>query len=135
MTVFAVLLFILFLPFVVTLAHYVGDYLLQSPDMAKTKKTNIRVAVKHCLIYTACHIPVVVIYSLGMVHLSLLGITIIFLSHLLQDYYEWPLKTYMNRARDSGPWAPVLYVAFDNVYHWLTNYAILALCLILAILV
>jgi len=132
------ILLLAILPFMVTLSHWLGDYILQAPfgDMAIKKKTDSRVALAHCCIYTACHIPMLLLYVGSNPLLIFIGAALIFILHFMQDRYEWPLKFYMDKARTAGTWEPVLYIAFDNGYHWLTNYAIIIfLCLFRILLV
>ena len=124
------------LPFAVTLSHWVGDYILQIPfkDMAVKKKIDPQVAIIHCFIYTIAHIPMLWFYSLGSWEFVLVGFTLIFVLHFFQDYFEFPLGFFMKKIRGIGMWEPVLYVAIDNGYHWLTNYAIILGLFILAIM-
>lgn len=72
---------------VLTLIHFIADWIFQSHDEAMAKSTNSKVRAKHCAVYTATICAV----CLGGFHLPLLDVavyaTILFSSHFLEDSY------------------------------------------------
>lgn len=127
-------LFILsvWLPPTIFLCHWVGDYWYQVPvkGMAANKKIYINVCLKHCTIYTICHLPLILLIGICMntnIWLLLLAWVAIGILHFLQDWYEWPTKKLMETARQSEEWYKALYIPIDNGYHIISNYIIFAL--------
>lgn len=124
------LYFTLLFPVVILACHYIGDFTLQIPikNMARDKKTDYRVCLDHCFIYTVAHLPLgilIFLYKPGFqASVFATGLVFIFGLHFLQDFFEFPTKILLNKARESKEWYPVLYVAVDNGYHLITNYLI-----------
>jgi hypothetical protein len=95
------------------LGHLLGDYLLQTEEMALNKSKNTKLgwyyAILHCVIYTA---SVCVI----MQNFDLIWIIVVFLSHFpidkfsLGEYYMhyikgYGMKQYIDDVNNSAKWA------------------------------
>lgn len=100
------------------LAHYCGDYLLQTERQATGKmfgKFFNKALWGHCAVYTACFVPVFWAFSLNP-----LWLLVIFGSHAFIDR-RWPVvwwRKYVNRNSDEAlakeKW---LVIATDQIFH------------------
>ena len=90
--------------------HFPADWLFQSQKEALTKATNHWVRARHCLVYTALYVPLLLVLRLRMgifgdLHLADMGnfwwcLGILWLSHFIIDTY-WPVMMwakYLRRA-------------------------------------
>lgn len=72
---------------VLTLLHFVADWIFQSHDEAMRKSTESLVRARHCLVYTGI---ISAVFFFGF-HLPILDIgvyaTILFISHFIEDSY------------------------------------------------
>jgi len=72
---------------ILTLAHFIADWVFQSHDEAMRKATEPKIRARHCLVYTGI-MSFVLVFGL---HLSALEIgvyaSILFLSHFVEDSY------------------------------------------------
>jgi len=99
-------------------AHLVGDWLLQTEYQAMGKASGRfwnKALVAHCLSYTVCFLPVLL-----LTNLSLLWLILIFGSHLLFDR-RWPVIALRRLIKHDSPegikatfWVTV---AMDQVLH------------------
>ena len=71
--------------FLMVLAHFWGDYMLQPKKMAVKKSSSIAWCLLHCLIYTA----VIVVATATFKPLFIIGV---FVSHFIIDYNEVGMK-------------------------------------------
>lgn len=96
------------------LAHLIGDFLFQTGWMAKYKATRWLPLVVHVSLYTSI---IAFISWIGFGGLSLLGIIIIFVSHILLDrrgFVRWWVTTIMRATGDESKW---LKIVVDQVFH------------------
>jgi hypothetical protein len=137
------------------ISHWVGDYLLQAPlkykgqSVAVIKRENSVACLIHVLIYTLCFLPLC-LYTCNYWYVVLI---LIGLSHFFQDRFWFPMKYFMEKAKEltyvngfyeknslndkfefkeikyinSATWYPILYIVYDNGYHLFFNYFILIL--------
>lgn len=109
------------------IAHLVGDFLLQTEFEAMNKANGSfwnRALFAHVLKYTLCFVPAFV----GL-HMSLLWLAPIFLSHLILDR-RWPVL-WWRRVVARGSEASIkntfwLTIVVDQIFHVLVLAAILA---------
>lgn len=84
------------------LAHFVGDYLVQTEYQAlhKAEGNFLNSAlINHCFMYSLCFVPVLAIYNANP-----LWILFVFLSHMFYDR-RWPImlwRQYVNRCSQKG---------------------------------
>ena len=71
---------------VLTLIHFVVDWIFQSHAEAMVKHNNPRVRAKHCLIYTAGFVPFMLLLNFNMLEF-VAGLNILFWSHFVEDTY------------------------------------------------
>jgi hypothetical protein len=100
------------------LAHYCGDYLLQTETQAGRKMFGRffnKALMGHCAVYTACFLPVFYAFSLNP-----LWFFVIFGSHAFIDR-RWPVvwwRKYVNRNSDESiTKAQWLVIATDQIFH------------------
>ena len=62
--------------FILIISHFIGDYVLQSDFIAKTKCDNIYHLLVHCFLYC---IPFLVVYGFGF------NIIVLFITHVVID--------------------------------------------------
>lgn len=100
------------------LAHYCGDYLLQTEAQATNKmfgKFFNKALRGHCAVYTTCFVPVFWAFSL-----HLLWLLVIFGSHALIDR-RWPVvwwRKYVNRESEKHIAETFgLTIAIDQIFH------------------
>ena len=122
--------------FRVLLGHLVGDYLLQNNWMALNKKNRLSICCAHCFVYTMS-IVVAILPELSTCKNTILISGLIFLSHILFDYFdiiEHYLRlirghSWMNALADIHNNLNIAYTALvqtvaDNTAHLLLMYFI-----------
>jgi len=117
------------------MGHLVGDYLLQTSNMAYNKKIKFSACFNHCIVYTlAVSLALVICPTISNVTLSLMFW--IFMSHWILDRYEfinWWFKRLNIRSWNSidakledntlvhqtiaVSFGSIVYTAADNTLH------------------
>jgi len=107
----------------ILLGHLIGDYLLQSNNMAVNKISSHIWCLKHCLVYTASVLFVVCIFVPSARETIWLFTSLVFISHYPIDRYSFGLWwcTHVKRVPDAwwvnNPFAPLIYATVDNTIH------------------
>ncbi len=105
------------------IGHLVGDYLLQTDEMAKEKKQDSFICGIHCFIWTIC--------VMMMGNMPAQTAPLLFISHYVQDRTQI-VRWYMNKIGQKefleGPCAPWSAIVVDNVFHLLAIYLIGIFC-------
>lgn len=121
------------------LAHWAGDYVLQSDWMAVEKTSRWWPAVAHGLAYSACFVPLVLLGGVSWAALAVIGGT-----HVVIDRYRlarhlvwakerlaprrywrtWAESRATGYGPEKPPWMAVwLMISADNFCHVAINYA------------
>jgi len=69
-----------------TLVHFIVDWLFQSHAEAMVKHNNPKVRAKHCLIYTLGFVPLLYFFEYTWVE-CFIALNILFWSHFMEDTY------------------------------------------------
>lgn len=75
---------------VFTFVHFFVDWVFQSHAEAMVKHNNAKVRAKHCAIYTAGFLPLLIAFLAGgylAIWQLLLSVVILFVSHFVEDTY------------------------------------------------
>jgi hypothetical protein len=72
--------------FLLTIVHIIVDCGFQSNSTAMVKHYNIKVRALHCLIYSLCFIPIMLLLELDSLEI-ILALDILYFSHLMEDSY------------------------------------------------
>ncbi|MBO8156544.1 MAG: DUF3307 domain-containing protein [Bacillaceae bacterium] len=95
-------------------AHLIGDYLFQTNWMAMNKARRWDALMVHSIVYTGV-ISIVSWMTFG--GLSMTGILIVFLSHLILDrrrFIVWWVRRVMRTDETKVPW---IVIVVDQVFH------------------
>lgn len=87
-------------------SHMAGDYLFQSKWMAANKLHNRFARAVHVLVYTACFVPVAIVYE-KKPYLAISFLCYLAIFHYLTDSKRW---------RTSNPW-PAMPILQDQSLH------------------
>lgn len=95
------------------IGHLIGDFLLQTSWMAKYKATKWLPLLTHVLVYT------IVVASFGWISggLSLWGIAIIFIGHILLDRKTFVAFWVRHVQTAKGPEQVWLSIVADQIFH------------------
>lgn len=129
--------------FFIILAHYVGDFLFQTGDMATNKHNNFLKLLKHTLVYTFFFVAIFIwllvfnYYFTGEdfhFNLLLFGFCV-FASHTIIDYFtskishkKFENKEYYNKLPNFNGAFSV--IGFDQLLHYATLFLIYSLLFI-----
>ncbi len=72
--------------FLLTFVHFVVDWLFQTHKEAMEKNNSPLIRARHCLIYTAGFIPIMLLMQLNFFEFYA-GLLILFFSHFIEDTY------------------------------------------------
>ncbi len=75
-------------PLTLLAAHMVGDYILQSDRVAKTKLTDVGIRVWHVSLYTLCFIPSVLLAHFPLMP-ACLFLLAVWITHFVVDSRRW----------------------------------------------
>ena len=118
---------------ILTLIHFVVDWVFQSHAEAMVKHNNPRIRAKHCLIYTIGFIPFMLLLHFSVWEF-ILGLNILFWSHFGEDTYipVFLWAKYIRRPPEmdndpkngflifvSSPLGKILMIVIDQIIHLL----------------
>ena len=105
-------------PWLLLIGHWLGDYILQSHDIATKKTASNWWCVYHSLIYTLCVISVLGFFW-NFIYTNPLSWIIVFLTHYPIDRYSIGYKIMELKGGPdfTNPFAPIIYVWIDNGLH------------------
>jgi hypothetical protein len=95
------------------IGHFIGDFLLQTSWMAQYKATKWIPLLTHVTIYTI----VVAVFGFLSGGLSLWGILIIFIGHVILDRKKFVSFWVKNIQRADGPSQGWLSIVADQIFH------------------
>ncbi len=114
-----------------TLVHFIVDWLFQSHAEAMVKHNNPKVRAKHCLIYTLGFVPFLYFFDYTWVEWAI-ALNILFWSHFVEDTYI-PVFLWAKHIRKppemaadpkkgfiefvSTPLGKILMIAVDQIIH------------------
>lgn len=96
------------------IGHFIGDYLFQTKWMAAGKATQWLPLLTHVAVYTAV---ITLIAWIGFGGLSVFGVVIIFLSHVLFDrrgFIQWWVNTITTPPDSEKKWLTIM---TDQTFH------------------
>ena len=94
------------------LAHFVGDYVLQSRYLALSKGKEWYNMLVHCILYTGSISLVLIKWTGGFPFWWLLWI---FVSHWIVD--SWKCRRLEEESESLGKWSKKAYLYLDQLYH------------------
>ena len=105
-------------PWLLLTGHWLGDYILQTHEMATKKTTSNWWCVYHSLIYTLCVISVLGFFW-NFIYTNPLFWIIVFLTHYPIDRYSIGYKIMELKGSSDfiNPFAPIIYIWIDNGLH------------------
>ncbi|ADH98196.1 DUF3307 domain-containing protein [Salisediminibacterium selenitireducens] len=106
------------------IGHLIGDYLLQTSWMAANKAVKWVPLLTHVTVYTAV---IAVVAMIGFGGLSLLGILVVFISHILLDrkgFVQWWVAKVTTPPDSEKKWLTVM---TDQAFHIIVLGAVLYL--------
>lgn len=106
------------------LAHFIGDFPLQTNWMAVHKANKWLPLLTHALVYT---LTVSMIAWFGFGGLSIWGILLVFVAHVVLDrriFVQWWLRTVMGTTGKEAIWLGII---VDQVFHLVVLFIAVAL--------
>ena len=72
--------------FILTIVHFILDWIFQSDKIAMSKHSNSSVRAQHCLLYAIGFIPIMFLFKFQMWE-YVFGFSVLFITHYIEDSY------------------------------------------------
>lgn len=101
--------------FIFLIAHFFGDFIFQSSNMAYKKLTSKRYFIKHCLIYSLCIVLALICF--GPVEYQIVIASILIISHALIDLLKNIILKMIQKRKENDNKVNFVIFIIDQLLH------------------